>query len=86
MARGIENVDLAALVFEAHDGRSDRNTALTFDLHEVGGGSLLDFIAFDRSRDVDGAAEEQQFFGQGRFTGVRVRDDGERPPAGDLFL
>ena len=86
VARGIENVDLAALVFETHDGRSDRNTALTFDLHEVGGGSLLDFIAFDRSRDVDGAAEEQQFFGQGRFTGVRVRDDGERPPAGDLFL
>lgn len=41
VARGIENVDLAALVFEAHDGRSDRNTALTFDLHEVGGGSFL---------------------------------------------
>ena len=73
MARGIENVDLSALVFEAHDGRSDRDTALTFDLHEVRRWLLLDFVRFDRSRDVDGAAEEQQFFGQGRFTGVRVR-------------
>ena len=41
------------------DFAEDTYRTLTFDIHEVGGGSLLDFIAFDRSRDVDGAAEEQ---------------------------
>jgi hypothetical protein len=35
---------------------------------------------------MDGAAEEEQFFREGRFTRVGVCDDGEGAPACNLFL
>ena len=86
VAGGVEDVDLGPLVLEAHDRRGDRNAALALDLHEVGGGSFLDLVAFDGARNVDRAAEEQQFFGKGRLTGIRVGNDGEGAPTGNLFL
>ena len=86
VARSVENVDLRALVFEAHHGRGDRDSALAFDLHEVRSGALLDLVALDGPGDVDGAAEEEQFFGKGGFTRVGVGDDREGAAACDLFL
>jgi len=86
VARSVENVDLRALVFEAHHGRGDRDSALAFDLHEVRSGALLDLVALDGPGDVDGAAEEEQFLGKGGFTRVGVGDDREGAAACDLFL
>ena len=86
VARSVENVDLRALVFEAHYGRGDRDSALAFDLHEVRSGALLDLVALDGPGDVDGAAEEEQFLGKGGFTRVGVGDDREGAAACDLFL
>ena len=60
VARGVEDVDLAAGILESHDGRGDRNTALALDFHEVGGGAFLDFVALDGSGHMDGAAEQEQ--------------------------
>ena len=86
VARGVEDVDLAALVFEAHDGRGHRDASLAFDLHEVGRRALLDLVALDGSGHMDGAAEQQQFLGKGGFARVGVGDDGEGPPPGYFFL
>jgi hypothetical protein len=35
------------------------------------------FTPLYRTCQLNGATEQQQFFGNGRFTRVRVRDDGE---------
>ena len=85
-SRGVEDIDLGALVFEAHHGRGDRDAALALDLHEVRRGAFLDLVAFDRPGDVDGTAEEQQLFGEGGFTRVGVGDDREGAAACDFFL
>lgn len=74
VSRGVEDVDLASGVFESHDGRGHRNAALAFDLHEVGGGAFLDLVALDRSGHMDGAAEQEQFLREGRFSCVGVGD------------
>ena len=84
VARGIENVNLVVAVVETHHGRSHRNTALFFDFHPVAGGGFLDFVAFDGTGDMDSAAIEQEFLGEGGFAGVGVRDDGEGAPAADF--
>ena len=86
VAGGVENIDLASRVFEAHHGRGDRDSALAFDLHEVRSGALLDLVALDGSGHVDRAAEEQQFLREGGLARVGVGDDGEGSPACDLFL
>lgn len=86
VSRGVEDVDLGALVFEAHHGRGDRDAALALDLHEVRRGAFLDLVAFDRPGDVDGPAEEQQLLGEGGFTRVGVGDDREGAAACDFFL
>ena len=82
----VEDIDLGALVFEAHHGRGDRDAALALDLHEVRRGAFLDLVAFDRPGDVDGTAEEQQLLGEGGFTRVGVGDDSEGAAECDFFL
>ena len=86
VAGRIENIDLHSVILETHDGGGHRDAALPFDLHEIGRRALLDLVALDGARHVDRAAEEQQLLGKGGFAGVGVRNDGERPPPGDLFL
>ena len=38
-------------------------------------------FSLDRARELDSPAIEQEFFRQGRFAGVRMRDNRKRPPA-----
>ena len=84
VARGVQNVDAEALVLELHDRGGDRNAALLFDLHPVGGGGPGVFLALDRAGLGDGSAVEQELFRQGGLAGVGVADDGEGAPALDL--
>ena len=86
MAGGIQNVDAEALVLELHDGRGDRDASLLFDLHPVRYGGAGIFLALDRARLRDGPAVEQEFFCQGGFTGVGVRDDRKGSAPGDFFF
>ena len=86
VSRRVEDVDLHPLVFKSHDGRGHRDAALPLDLHEVRRGAFLDLVALDGSGHVDGAAEEQQLLRQRGFARIGVGDDGEGPPACDLFL
>ena len=86
MARGVEDVDAAAVVVKLEDGARDGDAALLLDLHPVGDGVALRLAGLDGAREVDGAAVEQELFRQRRLAGVRVRNDGERAPLLDFFL
>ena len=44
------------------------------------------FLGLDRAGHLDRAAEQQQLFGQRGLACVGVRDDRERPAAGDFVL
>ena len=85
MAGGVQNVDAEAVVLKLHHGGRDGNTALLLDLHPVGGGGAGVFLALDHACLGDGTAVEQEFFGQGGFTGVGVRNDGKGTPPADFF-
>ncbi len=77
VARGVEQVEYAVAVGELHHRAGHRNAALALDLHPVGGGELAALLGLDRAGHLDGAAEQQQLFGQGRFTRIGVRNDGK---------
>ena len=81
---GVEEVHDAAFVLELEDGGTDGDAALLFELHPVGGGGALVFASGHGTRERDGAAVEQELFGERRFTGVGVRNDREGTTAGDL--
>ena len=81
VAWGVENVDFVIIVVELHDGGGDRDTALLFYLHPVGGGSFFDFVALDSSCHLNLSAEEEEFLGECCFTRIGVRNDGECSPA-----
>ena len=42
------------------------------------------FACLDRARHVDRLTHQQQAFGDGGFTGIRVRDDGKGTAFGDF--
>ncbi len=77
VAGRVEDVDLHVAVLEAHDRRGHRDASLTLYLHEVRRGALLYLVALHGTRHMYCAAEEQQFLGKGRLTGIGVRYDGE---------
>ncbi len=77
VARGVQQVDECSTVFKTHNGSGDTDSTLALYLHEITGRVLLDLVAFDGSCRLDGATEEQEFFRQCGFTGIRVGNDGE---------
>jgi hypothetical protein len=77
VAGGVEDVDDAVFVFELEDGGGDGDAALFFEFHPVGRGGALVFARGDGACEVEGAAVEEEFLGEGGFAGVRVGDDGE---------
>ena len=81
-----EDVDAEAAILELHDGGGDGDAALLFDLHPVGGGGTGILLALDNACLGDGTAVEQEFFGQGGFTGVGVGNDGKGPAPADLLF
>ena len=85
VARGIQNVDAEAVILELHDGRGNGNTTLLLDLHPVGSSGTGILLALNDTGLCDGAAVEQEFFGQSGLTGVGVGDNGEGPAAADFF-
>jgi hypothetical protein len=68
-------------VIEGHNRRRDGNAALALDLHPVRTRASCVAARLDGARQLDGAAEQQQLFGQRRLARVRVRDDRESAAA-----
>ena len=62
MTGGVQDVDAEAVVLELHDGGSDRDTSLLFDLHPVRGGRPGILLALDDTGLGNGSAVEQEFF------------------------
>ena len=85
MARGVEDIDPDARVICVHDGTRDGNSALFFDLQPVAGRMLACFLGSDGASLPHGSPEKQDFFGEGRFAGIRVGDDGKRTSAQDFL-
>ena len=84
MAGGVEEIDHAAVVFELEDGGGDGDAAFFLEVHPVGGGGLFGAAGGDAAGELDGAAVEEEFFGEGGFAGIGVGDDGEGAATGDL--
>ena len=84
MSGGIEKIDNAAFVGKLHDRRGDRDTALLFEAHPVGGRVARGLASLHRARHLNGAAEQQEFFGERRLAGVGVRDDRKSPSPTDF--
>ena len=84
VARRVEQVDDAAVVFELQHGGGDRDAALAFQFHPVGGRGALVFARGHAAGELHRAAVEQEFLRQRRLAGVRVGNDGERAAATDL--
>jgi len=83
---GIENIDAVAVVAELEHGGRNGNTALLLNLHPVGNGGTAVFLALDHACLSNGTSVQQEFLGEGGFTGIRVRNNGKGPAALDLFL
>ena len=79
---GVEDVDVVTVELKLHGRGSDGNAALFLDVHPVAGGVFVALAGFDGTGGANRARIEQQLFGQRRFAGVRVGDNGERPAAG----
>ena len=77
---GVEQIDDVIAVGKLHHRRGDGDAALLFQFHPVAGGVTSRFAAFNRAGQLDRAAEQQQFFGERGFAGVRVGNNGEGAP------
>ena len=80
VARRIQQVEHQALEFERHHRRHDRDAALALDLHPVGTGIAPLALGLDLPCQIDGAAEQQELFGQRGLAGVGVGNDRKRAP------
>ena len=81
VSRRVENVDLVVMIVKLHDRSRHRDTPLFLDIHPVRGGCFSDLVAFHCSCHLDLSSKEQEFLGECRLTGIRVRDDGKRSSA-----
>ena len=75
MARRIQQVDDVLGIGELHHRGRDRNTPLLLQRHPVRGRVPAGLAALHGTGELDRAAVQQQFFGQRRFAGIRMRDD-----------
>ena len=84
VAWGVEEIDAVASVVELEDGGGDGDAALAFEFHPIGSGLAGIFSGGDRTRELDGATVEEEFFGESGFAGIGVRDDSESATALDF--
>ena len=75
--RGVEQVDVVAVVLELHHARRDRDAALLLELHPVRRGMPRRTARLDRAGKMDRSAVKQQLFGEGRLARVGMADDRE---------
>ncbi len=90
MPRRVDEIELVYLPcdrFEAesHALRFDGNAALSLQIHPVARCCPLPLARRDGARRLDGAAVKQEFFRERRLTGIRVRNDRERPALCDFL-
>ena len=78
MTRGIQNVDAVSAVFKLkHRGR-DRDAALLLNFHPVGNGMTRILLALYGTGELNCSAVQQEFLCNGRFAGIRMRNNRKR--------
>ena len=85
VAGGIQDVHAAAAVGELQDRGGDGDAALLLDVHPVGDGVARAGLALYGAGRLDGAGVEEELLGERGLARVRVADDGEGTPGGDLL-
>jgi hypothetical protein len=86
VARRIEQVEHAPVVFEGHHRGDDRNPALALDCHPVGARRPPVALGLDLAGELDRSAEQQELLGKRGLAGVRMGDDRKGSAPGDLGL
>jgi hypothetical protein len=84
VAPRVEEVEGEPLVLEAHHRRGDRDAALALDRHPIRAHPPPLAARLHFARQLERPAKQQQFLGQRRLTGVRVRNDRKGAPARNL--
>ena len=62
-------------MLKAHHRRGDGDAALALDRHPIRARPPPVAPSFDFARQLDRAAKQQQFLGQCRLAGIRMRND-----------
>src|SRR3569832_510901 len=75
-----------AAVLELEHGRGDGDPALLLQLHPVGGGVPPRAPRLHAPGEVDSASVEEELLRERGLPRVRVADDGEVAPPGDLAV
>lgn len=83
VTRRVEDVEDIVVIFEGHHRGDDGDAAFALDLHPVGARLHAILLRLDFAGKLNGAAEQQQLFGERRLTRVRVGDNSECAAAGD---
>src|ERR1700737_4489648 len=84
VARRVEEVEGEPLMLEAHHRRGNRDAALALDGHPIRAHPPPAAPRLGPPRQLDRPAKQQQFLGQGRLAGVRMRNDRKGAPAQNL--
>jgi hypothetical protein len=84
VAPRVEEVEGEPLVLEAHHRRGDRDAALALDRHPIRAHPPPLAARLDLAGQLDRPAKQQQFLGQCRLAGVRMRNDRKGAPAQNL--
>ena len=84
VARRIQKVEHAVVVFKGHHRRDNRNAARPLDRHPVRTRPPPVALGPHLPRKLNGAAEKQELFRERGFAGVRVGNDGKGAPARNL--
>ena len=85
VARGVQQVHQLATVGKLHHRGGYRDAPLLLHLHPVRLGMLAGFFTLDGTCFLESLAEQQDFLGNGGFTGVRVRDNREGAALGHFL-
>jgi hypothetical protein len=84
VAGRVEQVEGEPLVLKARQRRGHRDAALALDRHPIRARPPPLAPSLHLARQLDRAAKQQQFLGQGRLAGIGVRNDRKSPPARNL--
>ena len=84
MAGRVHQIEAVAVEIERHGRGRYRDAPVLFHLHEVRARAPRFALGAHLSGHLNGTTIQQEFFGQRRLAGVRVRDDRKRPAAGNL--
>ncbi len=89
MAWRVEQINHGVFVGKLHGRRRDGNAALLFHSHPIRCRRLAALASAHHARGSDQAGVQEKLFGQRRFPGIRMADDGKGPPprsGGDKFV